>query len=122
VGYGRGEVLAGDDESDLTVREAELVADQRQQQIKGRGIPVREAVADGDQPQLPPGVSRRGFRRDYSTQAGTLARLRYCSLSSVVRMTFGPYSRPVWSCSRSFTRQALWIRLLRDVRGAGSAV
>jgi hypothetical protein len=56
VGDGRGDVLAGDDQADLAVGEAELVADERQQQVEGRRIPVRERMAGSDQPQLAPGA------------------------------------------------------------------
>src|SRR6185369_17051199 len=96
VGDGGGDVLAGDDEADLAVREAELVADERQQQVEGRRIPVRERMAGGDQPQLAPGAGA-GFGVGENC-AQTVAFsffvlvLRKLSTSSGVTTVLGTYS------------------------------
>ena len=52
VGDRAGRELAGQDRADLAVAQAELGADQRQQQIERRRIPMRQRVADADDPDL----------------------------------------------------------------------
>ena len=109
IGNGRGNVLAGHDQPDLAVRQTELAADQRQQQVEGRRIPVRQAMADGNQPHIAKCMSRRGLRRGNTGQAGSLLStfLRYRPTSSADRVTAGSYSGASSSCSRSFSPQAL---------------
>src|SRR5207245_8374743 len=113
---GCGDVLAGHDQPDLAVRQTEFAADQRQQQVERRRIPVRQAVADGDQPHIAKGMSRRGLRRGNTGQAGSLLStfLTYRPTSSADRVTAGSYCGASSSCSRSFSPQALEIRLVAE--------
>jgi hypothetical protein len=46
-------MLHGEDEADLRVGEPELLADQRQQQVKRGGIPVGQSMAGGNQADFP---------------------------------------------------------------------
>ena len=52
VGDRAGRELAGQDRADLAVAQAEFVADQRQQQIERRRIPMRQRMPDADDPDL----------------------------------------------------------------------
>ena len=45
-----GKMLHCDDETDLRVGKAELFSDQRQQDVKGRGVPMSEAMTGGYEP------------------------------------------------------------------------
>jgi hypothetical protein len=65
IGHGARQVLAGHDEADLAVGEAQLPPDDRQQQVERGGIPVRERMAQGDQPDVAkrPRGSRSGRGR-----------------------------------------------------------
>ena len=58
VGDRAGDVLAGHDEPDLAIAEIELATDDRQQQVEGRRVPVRQAMADRDQPYVAKGLVR----------------------------------------------------------------
>ncbi len=49
---GARDVLAGHDETDLAVGKVQFLPDDGQDQIEGRRIPVRERVAERDQPHL----------------------------------------------------------------------
>ena len=58
VGYRTGKCLAGHHQADLAVGQAQFLADQRQQDIKSCRIPVRQRVADGDDPDFLHGSCR----------------------------------------------------------------
>src|SRR5204862_8271283 len=109
LGNGRANLLACHDQPDLAIRKTELAADQRQQQVEGRRIPVRQAMADRDQPHIAKGMSRRGLRRGNTGHAGSLLStfLRYRPTSSADRVTAGAYSGASSSCSKSISPQAL---------------
>ncbi len=64
VGQRAADELTGQDRTDLLVAEVQLVADQRQQQIERRRIPVGERVAERDEPDVgerPGGARGRGY-------------------------------------------------------------
>src|SRR4026209_1690673 len=99
----RGGVRAGHGGAYLAVAQTELVADERQQQVEGRRIPVGERVADGDQPQLAPGAaSGFGVGEDRAQAVAFSFTLRNFSTSSGVTTVLGTYSGAFSSCSRSF--------------------
>src|SRR5262249_34691277 len=104
----RGDVLASHDEPDLAVGEAELVADQRKQQVERRRIPVRERMAGGDQPQLAPGAGPGfGIGENCAQAVAFSLFFKNCSTNSGVTTVFGTYSGAFSSCSRSFSPHAL---------------
>ena len=73
VGQRAAHELAGQDRTDLLIAEVQLVADQRQQQIKRRRIPMGERVAERDQPDIgkrPGNAPRRGYWQVSSSRQG----------------------------------------------------
>jgi hypothetical protein len=80
------DVLAGHDEADLAVGEAHLPADDRQDEIERRRVPVRERVAEGDEPHLAKRARRNRVPIDTGTGKVRLSR-RNAHLPAFLRTT-----------------------------------
>ena len=63
VGQRSADKLTSQDRADLAVAQAQFVADERQQQIERRRIPMGEHVAERDQPDVGKRTGSNGLRR-----------------------------------------------------------
>jgi hypothetical protein len=75
VGDRAGHELHGQDRADLGIAQAELVADQRQQQEERGWVPMGERVPDADQPD----IDERSPRRNLGGRCGHESRRRVCA-------------------------------------------